>query len=387
MKRLALPFLVTFALLPAYAGEIPFIKEGWHEARARAAEERKMLLVDFYTDWCSWCRVMDTTTFRDSAVAAYVNEHFIPLSIDAEKGLGVTVAMKYRLNAYPSYGYFTHDGKLVAKSVGYQPPEDYGKTLREVVAKKDAGIYYEGVTAGIDLDFPGFFLLASGAKGERKKPEPGVVDAFLDGQADLFSEVNFSVICRFKTSDRVTDFFLANRERYEKLYGRDDVGMKVSSIINERLSAAVKANDPALLAEVLELSDRYDEGDREVNRRRLTMGYYRGTKDWTTYAGMVDADIRAGKMEDAGVNAAAWTLYQQCDDTAVISMAVGWMAKTVETSPTYAYLDTYAALLHKDGQEKLAEAFAIRAIERGKADREDVAATEELLRKIRGGSQ
>jgi hypothetical protein len=330
---------------------------------------------------------MDKTTFRDSAVVAFINEHFVPLSIDAEKGLGVTVAVKYRVNAYPSYGYFTPDGRLIMKSLGYAPAEEYMKVLREVVAKNEAGDHYKGVTADIDLKYPEFLMLAAGSKGERKMPEPGVVDAYLDGQTDLFSEVNFTVICRFKTSDKVADFFLANKDKYVELYGSDDVEMKISSIINAQLSAAIKANDKALLEKTLEMSDKYNKGDRGENRHSLTMSFYRGTKDWKTYAGMVDADIKAGKMQDPSVNAAAWTIYEQCDDKAVITMAAGWMAKTVESSPTYAYLDTYAAILHKDGQVKLAEEYALKAIDKGKADKEDVASTEELLKKIRGQVQ
>ena len=135
------------------------------------------------------------------------------------------------------------------------------------------------------------------------------------------------------------------------------------------------------------MSDRYNAGDKEENRRNMTMSYYRGTKDWKTYAGMVDTDIKGGKMGDPGVNAAAWTIYEQCEDKGIITMAVGWMAKTVETSPTYAYLDTYAALLQKDGQTKLAEEYALKAIETGKAEKEDVASTEELLKKIRAQVQ
>jgi thioredoxin-related protein len=387
MKRLAFSLLVTLILLPAYSAEIPFIKEDWQKARAQAAAQKKMMLVDFYTDWCVWCKEMDKTTFKDSAVIAFINEHFVPASIDAEKGLGTKLSMKYRVSAFPSYGYFTHDGKLVTKSLGYQPAADYLKTLQDVVAKNNAGEYLEGVTPGIDLNYPDFLVNMYGAKEDRKKPEQSVVDAYLDGQTDLLNEVNFSVICRFRTSEKVRDFFLANKDTYVKLYGKDDVEMEISSLISDQLSAAVKANDKALLDKALEMSDKYNSGDKEENRHRLTMSFYRGTKDWKTYAGLVDADIRGGKMDDAGVNSAAWTIYEQCDDKAVVTMAAGWMAKAVETSPSYAYLDTYAAILQKDGQTKLAEEYALKAIEKGKADKEDVASPEELLKKIRGGVQ
>jgi len=287
MKRLFLLVLLTSILVPAYSAEIPFIKEDWQKARAMAAGQNKMLLVDFYTDWCSWCRVMDTTTFRDSAIVAYVNEHFIPLSIDAERGFGITVAMKYRVNAYPSYGYFTSDGRMVLKSLGYQTAEEYIKTLRDAVARNDAGLVYEGVSPEADPGFPEFFRKALGTKSDRIKPDQDAVDAYLARQTDLFSEVNFSLICHFPTTDSISEFVLANSLRYEKLYGKDDVEMKISSIISDRLRAAIGRKDTVLLHNVLALSDRYATGDRDAIHAQYLMRYYGGTKDWKKYAEMV----------------------------------------------------------------------------------------------------
>ena len=36
---------------------------GFNEGLEKAAKEKKNILVDFYTDWCHWCKVMDEKTF------------------------------------------------------------------------------------------------------------------------------------------------------------------------------------------------------------------------------------------------------------------------------------------------------------------------------------
>jgi thioredoxin-related protein len=41
--------------------------------------------IDFYTDWCGWCRVMDSKTFQDPYVAQYMSENFYCVKFNAEQ--------------------------------------------------------------------------------------------------------------------------------------------------------------------------------------------------------------------------------------------------------------------------------------------------------------
>lgn len=47
-------------------------------------EKRKFIFIDIYTDWCGWCKKMDGSTFRNSEVAEFMNEHFYAVKMDAE---------------------------------------------------------------------------------------------------------------------------------------------------------------------------------------------------------------------------------------------------------------------------------------------------------------
>lgn len=44
----------------------------------------KPILVDVYTSWCGWCKVMDKETYSKEQVAAYINEHYYAVRLDAE---------------------------------------------------------------------------------------------------------------------------------------------------------------------------------------------------------------------------------------------------------------------------------------------------------------
>ncbi|KAA6440263.1 DUF255 domain-containing protein [Dyadobacter flavalbus] len=55
------------------------------QAYAKTKTEPRKILIDVYTDWCGWCKVMDRETFRNKAVIDYVNKKYYAVKLDAEQ--------------------------------------------------------------------------------------------------------------------------------------------------------------------------------------------------------------------------------------------------------------------------------------------------------------
>lgn len=59
----------------------------------------KKIMIDLYTDWCSWCKVLDQKTYSDPKVYEYVNTNFYAVKLNAEQKESVVFQGKtYALN-------------------------------------------------------------------------------------------------------------------------------------------------------------------------------------------------------------------------------------------------------------------------------------------------
>lgn len=101
-KLLPIFFLLLTSFVYADNG-ILFQHLEWKEAIKKAKAEKKLIFIDFYTQWCGPCKVMADEVFITRAVGDLYNNNFINLKIDAESETGSVIAKKYGVKVYPTF--------------------------------------------------------------------------------------------------------------------------------------------------------------------------------------------------------------------------------------------------------------------------------------------
>ncbi|MDD3642858.1 MAG: DUF255 domain-containing protein [Candidatus Krumholzibacteria bacterium] len=164
MRKRIMPVLLLAALLAACAEErkdagpaggkqAENVWLSYGEGMELARNLGKPVVIDFYTSWCRWCKVMDEKTFSDPRVSSYLAEHFICIRLNAE---GRTGALKWKdrvytpaeltrafqVQGYPSLAYIDDGGDLVLVDPGFKEPGPFMQVLEYV----RSGCHEKGVT-------------------------------------------------------------------------------------------------------------------------------------------------------------------------------------------------------------------------------------------------
>ncbi len=383
--KINIRFLTVFLLWSGIAqSQVQFSQLSWPQALEQAKNESRYIFVDAFTDWCVWCKEMDRRTFSNKEAGDFMNPGFIALKMDMEKDTGVTFAMKYRVTGFPTFLIFSPEGRLVYVMRGFMEAEPFIAGLQKSMeGERRTG--FPGISDKLELDFPAFYVQSfkGNPAGKVVKADSAVIANYLHSGKDLFSEVNWSVLTRFMGNQPWSqEFILSNREKYSALFGKEEVDDVVQTIISKRILASIKSRDEKQFEQSLSLVDKYLEDPDGKTKRYYRITYYQETAQWIKMDKMIQELISAeGYVES--LNEFAWTIYEKCREPAVIRDAINWMEKLTDKSPTYASLDTYAALLYKDKQYAPALSAAERALSNAMETNQDSKETQALMEKIR----
>ncbi len=92
-------------------------------AAAEAVSRGTVVMVEFYTDWCSWCRRLESDTFSDPRVREELGR-MVAMKVDAEKE-GLELARKFGVDSYPTTLFLDPDGNEMERILGYLPPDKF----------------------------------------------------------------------------------------------------------------------------------------------------------------------------------------------------------------------------------------------------------------------
>jgi thioredoxin-related protein len=135
------------------------------EALIKNQKDPRKVLIDVYTDWCGWCKVMDRETYKNKAVVEYINKKYYAVKLDAEQKAAITLggqkfesrgrthdlalALTNNQPNYPTTVFLDDQFQMIQPLPGYMKPKEFHEVITffgENYHKKEAFEVYQAKT-------------------------------------------------------------------------------------------------------------------------------------------------------------------------------------------------------------------------------------------------
>jgi thioredoxin-related protein len=139
--KLCVLILAVMLWIPVSAQDLNW--QNWTDGYGAVKSKKRPAIIDFYTDWCKWCKVMDEKTFRDPAVTAMLKKSFVTMRINPETSKetigydnkqfsAAEFAQGLGVQGYPALAFMDKEGKFITLLPGFIPPETFIQLLKYV---------------------------------------------------------------------------------------------------------------------------------------------------------------------------------------------------------------------------------------------------------------
>ena len=118
----------------------------FNEGLAKARSEDKPIFVEFYTDWCPYCKKFQRETIRNQKVAAMLAENFAYVRLNAEDSKNrvkfqgkflsnVELTNSFGISAFPSLVFLDSGGQPITMLSGFVPARQFLSVLDYIQQK------------------------------------------------------------------------------------------------------------------------------------------------------------------------------------------------------------------------------------------------------------
>jgi hypothetical protein len=268
---------------------------------------------------------------------------------------------KYKVRAFPTYLFFSPEGKLVHRAVGSSPAEIFiAKGADALNPDKQYYVLLDQYKAGNkDPDF--LRKLAYSSQEAYDTENMNIVgNEYLSTQKDLLTKDNIEFLDRFTNASKDIGFavIMKNPAKFDEVKGAGAATKKISEIIKQeelfpvlfkrdakgtpdwdKLSATVKSKYPAYAKEVI-LGGK--------------VAYYQRKADWVNFQTAVMAYMKdySNNVSTHELNNFAWAVFEHCKDMTCVKEALEWSKRSFKDNNDPMFIDTYANLLYKLGKKE-----------------------------------
>jgi len=361
----------------------------WQQIQLQARKEGKYIFVDCYATWCGPCKMMAREVFPRKNVGDFMNAQFISVGVQMDTSKNDDEFTKawyadayqlkgqYKIAAFPTYLFFSPDGKIVHRFTGLLRDSDFIHvaknamdpnkqyyTLLDRYKRRDNMAERTGYLADISRNIGNDSLAKVFAGVYIHEYLNGLSDdellnkRYLDRATGFFSEL--------RSDDKIFRLFYKQGKQIDRFMQRPGLskGIVCSIITREEVTPKLPKDKKAVLRQPdwANLSgtirEKFNKYYTDMVVLNAQVAWYAQRQQWPVFIHYwVTKNDRYG-LDTAGVG---WAIINNilndyvlnyCNNKDTLNKAIKWEELIVKAHPTQqADIDTYAQLLYKVGRK------------------------------------
>jgi len=395
-----------FVFKSIYAQGIRFEElPSWQQVKEKAQKENKYIFVDVYATWCGPCKQMDREVYPNQEVGKILNDKFIAVKVQQDQtekddayvkswyADAKTISETYKVEALPSYLFFSPEGELVHRGRGFHDVPAFVAMAKTALANPIARFHeqLEAYKQG-HKDYAAMPRLIKEVKDVEKDEELArdIAKNYKEHYLDKLSEEE---LCTREHLDFIGEYFtlINSKDKFFKLcYEQPDrvdrvkdykgwADFQVKQTVNrEEIDLYLWKGDQPLTQKPDwdkmrdAISKKYSKVDVRKMLLDAQLNFYLRIKDYKEFTRYVEQYMKvyppkvgAGLQSDSWkLNVYAWMLFENSNDRELLKKGLAWSNLAIQLdqegcllsgeAPNIQIYDTKANLLYKLG--RLAEA-------------------------------
>jgi len=408
----------------------------WNQVKEKAKAENKFIFIDCYASWCGPCKAMDKETYPLKKAGDFMNERFISFKAQMDTSKKDDEQVKefyadahflmheYAINEFPTLLFFSPEGKVVHKAVGFKDEQGLIDDSRDAMnPDKQYFTQIEKFKENIlDTGYMKELARKTSLFGDKNFAHI-IANRYIDilTEDQIYQHDNIWFMVEFTTSTKDRGFAVF-RDHQDRIFKADSTIGKAGSkafveniIYKEEMKPYESTNngkpdwtkmktnvkkygmfgedafevhrtqilfkteiEPALKIDpnwdkIFTLIKKQNAGNGEEFLVGSSIVYYLNdgmlpghSKDYKNFLHAATLYYKKyySYLSADPLNNWAWTLFERSTDKNELDMALIWSESCLKKSPTPIayYYDTYANLLYKIGRSQEAISWEEKAI-------------------------